>query len=221
MLLRVCAKKSGHAPAHPRRGLRQQPLIAFIRRDGGGRMAADEVAQASPRVEPEKAHAPEMHHHRLRPHLRREIERAARVPQPLVVLVPVARRGRRLEQIGGRMHHARRQRTEIVRRTDLNETFVQGLEDARHEGDADAVAQLHVLETHPGYLLQHRIPIRVARRAPCGRKRENRVHRLAWRLLSALARRHPRRPPLHDSVRDAAGNLPAAVSSRNARAASP
>ena len=148
----------------------ETPLVARYRRRRNGGMPADKLAQSSRWVEPEKAHASQMHDHGPRPHLRREIERAPAMPQPLFLLVSPAGRGGWFEKVGRRMGHARGQWAEIVGRADLDDSFAKCLQNPRHQGKADTVAQLHKLKPEAGHFRQHRLTFLVTGRAPCGRE---------------------------------------------------
>ena len=96
------------------------------------------------------------------------LEGLERVPEGVLALPRIV--GGELEDVRRRAVHAHGQRTEVVQAGDLDLARVHGLEDAGQQADADAVAQLGVLEAQIADLAQHRAAIRVAMRIPAGGK---------------------------------------------------
>ena len=70
-------------------------------------------------------------------HLRRKIDRALRVTDPLLVLLRTARRW--LEKIRRRLHDSGRQRTKIMGRPYLDDTLFNGPKNSGDERNPDAV----------------------------------------------------------------------------------
>jgi hypothetical protein len=66
------------------------------------------------------------------------------------------------------VRHAHRQRAEIVQAGNLDLARVHRVEDARHEADADAVAQLGVFKAEVADFAQHGASVRVAVGIPAG-----------------------------------------------------
>ena len=62
------------------------------------------------------------------------------------------------------------QRTKIVERGNLDLARVHGFKDARHEADADAVAQLGVIKTEVADFAQHGAAVGVTVGIPAGRE---------------------------------------------------
>ena len=107
-------------------------------------------------------------------YLRGKVDRPLGVPQPLVVLAGVERRG--LEEIWRRMHDTHGQRAKVMRRADFDDALVDRFQDAGHQGDPDTVAQFHVFESDVGHLPGHRIAVGMTVRAPAAGKRKHRLH---------------------------------------------
>ena len=78
--------------------------------------------------------------------------------------------GRRHVDVRRRRGEAGGQRAEVVRGGDADHAVLERAQDARHERNADAVAELDPLEPERRHLLQHRIPIGMPLRQPAGRK---------------------------------------------------
>ena len=105
-----------------------------------------------------------MQHHKRRAQARGKIERGHGVlERKLPVAVAV---GGKFVQVRRRAGDAHRQRTKIVQRGNLHLAGLHGLEDARHQAQADAVAQLGVFEAQFADFAQHSAPIGVARGIP-------------------------------------------------------
>jgi hypothetical protein len=76
--------------------------------------------------------------------------------------------GRELEEIRCGMVHPHRQRAKIVQGADLDHARFHGVDDSRHQADADTVAQFGVLETQISDFPQHIASVLVAARIPAG-----------------------------------------------------
>src|SRR4051812_22500907 len=91
------------------------------------------------RVEPGELHASEMADQDARAHLRGEVDRPLRMPQPLVVALWIDLG--RLEEIRRRVENARGQRTKIMRRSDLHHALFGRAHNAGNERDLRTVAE--------------------------------------------------------------------------------
>ena len=78
--------------------------------------------------------------------------------------------GGKLVEVRRGVGDAHRQRTEIVQAGNLDFARVHRFEDAGHEADADAVAQLGVFKTEVADFAQHGAPVRVTMGIPAGGK---------------------------------------------------
>ncbi len=123
-------------------------------------MSVEVAVHLAGRIEPEVFHTAQVHDDLPGLHLGGKIDGAFAVPQPLVAFARVGR-GRHVE-IGRGVHDPRRQRAEIVARGDFDHAVLHGLEDAGHEGDPDAMAQLDPIETHIRHLPEHLIAVLMA-----------------------------------------------------------
>ena len=77
-------------------------------------------------------------------------------------------RGRELVEIRRGLGHAHRQRAKIVQRGDLDFAGIDRVENARHQTQANAVAEFRELEAEVANLPQHRPAVRVAAGIPAG-----------------------------------------------------
>lgn len=86
-----------------------------------------------------------------------------------------------LVEVGRGVIHPHRERAEIVERGDFDFTGVDGFEDARHEGNAGAVAEFSVFEAEVADFAEHGAAIVVAVGIPAGGKGiHGRVKRVKW-----------------------------------------
>ena len=107
-------------------------------------------------------------------HLVGEVDGALAVAHPLVALAGIGRRAG--VEVGRGVRDAGGQRAEVVAGGDLDDPLLDRLEDARHQRDPDAVAQLDILEAQGRHLLEHRITVLMTVRAPAGGKGDDRLH---------------------------------------------
>ena len=109
-----------------------------------------------------------MQHHDRRLDAPGEFQRLERVLDSQFVLARTL--GGKLVEIGRRVRDAHRQRTEIVQAGNFDFARVHGFEDAGHEAEADAVAQLGVFKTEVADFAQQGAPVRVPVGIPAGGK---------------------------------------------------
>jgi len=113
-------------------------------------------------------HAAEVQHHERCLDAHGEIKRLERVTDGEFA-VTIAFGGKFVEVRRG-MRDADGQRTEIVERGNLDLARVHGFEDAGHEADADAVAQLGIFKTEVADFAQHGATVGVTVGIPAGRE---------------------------------------------------
>ena len=148
------------APPQSGERFHEHLLVIGIRGQVSLRVRLEVALHRARRVEPEELGRAEVQDDLLRLHLVGKIDGALALAQPLVAL-PGVERGRHVE-VGCGVHDAGRQGAEIVARSDLDDAVLNGLQDAGHEDDLDAVAQLHPFETKARHLLEHLVAVGVA-----------------------------------------------------------
>jgi hypothetical protein len=146
-----------HPLAESRHGLGEQLLV--LGRLGRERLSplAEVAAVFAHGTEPEKLDSAEVQHHRARADLAGEVEGALGMPQPQGSLARIGAGGH--VEVRGRLAVASRQRAEVVQGGDPHHPVLERLDNARHERDADTVAQLHPLEPEVRHLAQHRVAV--------------------------------------------------------------
>ena len=116
----------------------------------------------------EKLHRAGVHHDLGGANTNRKFNCIARIalPHGQLLFVP----GRGLEEIGCRVAHRRGQWAEVVRGRNLDEPFVDRLNDARHQRHTDAVAELGLLEAQLTDFLDHVVAVLMPVGQPAGGK---------------------------------------------------
>src|SRR6266516_4417701 len=127
----------------------------------------------------------EVQHHQFRIQTTRRLEGFERITPGVLALAGVE--GGKPEEVWVGLVHADGQRTEIVKRGNVDVTGIHRFQDARQQADADAVAQFRVFKTKFADFPQHGAAVGVTMRIPAGRKGIHRQDRECFLTRTTLS----------------------------------